>query len=102
MTVNQLIDACTDSINHPERSLYREPVVAFTSRGGSPLSKKLFPKFKFMVNQKNGSVYYYSAKEMLRAIARNNMIELDDYAAARKLGIEVKDEGTNEVVPNAA
>lgn len=100
MTVKELVDACVDSVNHPERTRAWDPLVSFTSRGGSPLSKQFFPKFKFMVNGYRGeSVYFYSAKELLHAIAANGMMVLDDYAAARKLGMEVKDaEGTDTEV----
>ena len=80
MTPDDLAKSCLEAFSRSEALLSGEANVGIAgSRGKIPLPKKSFPKWKYVINTDQGTVYYYDARAILRALVYHGLINLDDY-----------------------
>jgi hypothetical protein len=90
MTPLELARSCVEALSHPEREALGNggiPCVGIAgSRGKVPLPKKSFPKWKHLANGPLGPVYYYPAKEVLRALFQHGLIDPADLAIQESNG----------------
>lgn len=78
MKINELVEQCIDSINHPERSVPENPLITLVGKrtlfpyGGGPRPKRLL-----CVNPNTGDkVWHYDAMSVLAALVAHGAIDV--------------------------